>query len=415
MAYATVHRFAQSLKVGGEVNLPLQEDEVLSETDATGKLKIQAKRRNEVAMANFAMAFTSEGLLRMIYKSQSTDWPNGKAHLVVEQLMRKYKPQDTITIVEMRQRLAKVSMRSNEDPSTLFEQLSVIANLYYDKDLNRELSEEEQIATILTACPKAYETVLITEQRSRGVNLKLEHLEEVMTQFYRQTHNEKETEDENEITLTTFEGECYNCGEKGHRANKCPKPRTTQGFRSLPKCTKCDRFGHMEKDCWEKDENKEKRPEGWKPRNETTAAMLDEGVEFLLFASATRKDDEHKTTSEKKEHDQVSGYNDMSRTEVEIAKQDMEIKLTPSKWRPRVAHGTGTARQTNVSKSTETPAKERKVEENVKTMTKLIKKESASEKAGEGVVGNHQVGGKEDSDEQEAEKSAKTCFEGKEE
>ena len=77
-------------------------------------------------MANLSMAFTSEGSMGLIYKAMTPDWPGGLAYLVVEQLFKKYQPQDTVTRVELRQMLSKVRMKKGVDPATLFEQLASI-------------------------------------------------------------------------------------------------------------------------------------------------------------------------------------------------------------------------------------------------------------------------------------------------
>ena len=87
-------------------------------------------KRNNIAMANFTMAFTSESLMGLVYKAQSTKWPAGKASVVVKALLAKYMPKDRISRVELRQMLASVSMKDNEDPATLFEQISAIENKY---------------------------------------------------------------------------------------------------------------------------------------------------------------------------------------------------------------------------------------------------------------------------------------------
>jgi hypothetical protein len=125
-AYATVYKFWQALTDEDDDVRPSSEDEELDLTTAEGKKQEAAKKRNEVAMASFTMAFTSEGVVGMVYKSYTTEWPNGLAKLVVASLLKKYRPIDTISRVEMRQRLSKVAMKKGSDPSTLFEQLSAI-------------------------------------------------------------------------------------------------------------------------------------------------------------------------------------------------------------------------------------------------------------------------------------------------
>jgi len=49
--------------------------------------KIEAKKRNEVAMANLAMAFTNEARMGLIYKSMTTEWPSGLAYIFIEVLI----------------------------------------------------------------------------------------------------------------------------------------------------------------------------------------------------------------------------------------------------------------------------------------------------------------------------------------
>ena len=55
-----------------------------------GKKIETAIRKNEIAMVSFANAFTTEGLIKIIYSSCSDEWPEGLAHLVVQELLRKY-------------------------------------------------------------------------------------------------------------------------------------------------------------------------------------------------------------------------------------------------------------------------------------------------------------------------------------
>ena len=127
-AFATVSRFAEAL--APHAMMPAREDELFDETTEDGRLKALAIRRNGVAMANLSMAFTSEGTMGLVYKAMTPEWPGGLAYLVMEALNKKYRPQDTITRVELRQKLNKVAMKKNQDPATLFEQVSSIENQY---------------------------------------------------------------------------------------------------------------------------------------------------------------------------------------------------------------------------------------------------------------------------------------------
>jgi hypothetical protein len=138
-------------------------------------------------------------------------------------LMKKYRPIDTISRVELRQKLNKVTMKKGEDPAALFAQLSVIENQYTAP--GRTLDEGDLIAVVLDAAPDEYQAVLTSEQRVRGDALTLADLEVVMNQHWRQIKRNKDekSDDEGEIALASFGGVCYNCNKTGHKANHCPE------------------------------------------------------------------------------------------------------------------------------------------------------------------------------------------------
>ena len=104
--------------------------------------------------------------------------------------------------------------------------------------------------------------------------LELSDLEEVMNQHWHQIKKDDEDNAEEkgkELTLSAFNGKCFNCGEMGHRANKCP-----QGKKKFAgTCHNCGEQGHKSSDCWEKEENKSKRPSYFKPKKEQSAAAVE--------------------------------------------------------------------------------------------------------------------------------------------
>ena len=66
-AYATVFKFVQALREGGEAELPGTEAAGADETTAAGR----ATKRNAIAMASFTMAFTKEKLIGMIKRAKT--------------------------------------------------------------------------------------------------------------------------------------------------------------------------------------------------------------------------------------------------------------------------------------------------------------------------------------------------------
>jgi hypothetical protein len=176
VAYANVCKFLGALKKGGEASMPSSDAVVIDIATEQGKMVAKAKERNSLAMANLTMAFETENLFGLIYKTMSTDWPGGLAHEVVVQLFNKYSsPDDRISRVELRTMLNGVSMRDTEDT---------------------ERSEAR------------------------------------------------------------FQGNCRDCGKQGHK----------------------------ERNCWQKEENKSNRPQGYKMPNEVANLSLDNNktIEYLL-------------------------------------------------------------------------------------------------------------------------------------
>lgn len=103
MAFATAKGVAQALKK--EADLPASQNEALNETEDADKPKIKARNRNSIAMSYLVSAFKSEADLSLAYEAMDDDWPGGQAHLVVTALKEVYQPSDSITEVELYEKL----------------------------------------------------------------------------------------------------------------------------------------------------------------------------------------------------------------------------------------------------------------------------------------------------------------------
>jgi hypothetical protein len=98
---------------------------------------------------------------------------------VVEQLFKKYSPNNKIPRVELQSMLNAVTMRDSEDPGILFEQMTVTQNC--GDTVTHQIDKEELIAVlIMGAAPKEYILVITSEQRAKGNQMSLENLEIVI-------------------------------------------------------------------------------------------------------------------------------------------------------------------------------------------------------------------------------------------
>ena len=113
-----------------------------------------------------------------------------------------------------------------------------------------------------------------------------------------------------ETTLTNvlgnFNGECYECGVKGHRAHQCIAEGTSNGgcggcdgggghggcgghggnkTRFQETCNYCHKKGHKEDACWEKDSNARSRPKNYKTAKDKEAGAA--SVEVLVLMVET--------------------------------------------------------------------------------------------------------------------------------
>jgi hypothetical protein len=78
-----------------------------------------------------------------------------------------------------------VTMKVNEDPSTLFEQVCAIQSRY--NTATHTIDEEELIVVLMRAAPNEYVDVITSESNAKGNKFSIDDLENVMYQRWQQT------------------------------------------------------------------------------------------------------------------------------------------------------------------------------------------------------------------------------------
>ena len=90
------------------------------------------------------------------------------------------------------------------------------------------IEEEDLIATVIAAVPSKYQSIVAVQQQIQGGKLTLNHLEDAMRQLYQQSSQDKgqnsrrgDSGEKEEMVLNVFDGICYLCQKKGHKAHFC--------------------------------------------------------------------------------------------------------------------------------------------------------------------------------------------------
>ena len=265
-AYCQMRKVFDYMGLTQHPDLPTKE--VADAANPHSKQQQAALSKNEQAMYYLTLAFQTEQLLGMIYKSQTPEYPNGLAWMVVKSLHEKYRPKDRISRVEMRRDLAAVKLGKKEDPARLFEELHRLQNMYMDKDAGIEISQDDLIAQAFSAAPEQYQAVMIGEQRFKGDQLTLDDLEQVMDQHWRATYGRAKTNTESsdgakEIVMANT---TVNATRTAQRRGGRQGGGNTGGNTKDVVCHLCKRKGHYARDCWMDPKNADKVPAWFKPR-----------------------------------------------------------------------------------------------------------------------------------------------------
>ena len=206
--------------------MPTNEESTTTETHTAEN--IEAKKRNLTAMYYLTLAFTTEAMMGVIFTAQTAEWPSGLAYLVVVALFDKFRPKDTISRVELRMQLAKLSMKATDKPSVIFEKISSIKNkfertLTNDGTAKAVIDDEEYLAAAMAAAHEKYKAIVTSVQITKGDAMALKDLEKAMNQYYRVlngSNNEMQKEETQGQEYTMYNADGRGRGRGGRNRGR---------------------------------------------------------------------------------------------------------------------------------------------------------------------------------------------------
>jgi hypothetical protein len=224
-AFGQVEVFSDALMARGHPDMLMDHKTVIPDDgQGQGKKQARAKKENAKAVAYYTLELKSARLRAMINTAKTDEWPGGEAWMINAALVKKYRPDDIIAAAESSHILNDVSMKKNEDPAILFEQLAEIEVAYADTTI--KITEQGCIGVVFATAAEKYHSVLTSEQRTKGADLTMDDIEDAVNQLWRQGGGSPKKHTGNDgggMVFAAFGGTCYNCQDKGHRANQCPK------------------------------------------------------------------------------------------------------------------------------------------------------------------------------------------------
>jgi hypothetical protein len=227
---------------------------------STYKVVIKVMKENRKCIAFYAIALEQMKLPRLLTKAKTEAWPGGEAWKVNKALMTKYRPDDVLTVSELKKCLSNVTLNGNQDPSDLFEELADIEHAY--SETAATLGTQDLIGAVFVAATEKYNTVLNITSDIKGKGLDIDDIEKVVYTLWRQgggkpTANNKEQE----LVPGAFAGNCYVYKEQGHKATDCPSKTNSGGGGNkaysksssskkacMGSCNNCGKFGHEKGD-----------------------------------------------------------------------------------------------------------------------------------------------------------------------
>jgi hypothetical protein len=222
--------------------------------------------------------------------AKSIEFPYEIACMALKELRKYFIPAGTMTKAGLKKMLQQVNMKGNRDPKNLGCELIRVRSMFIEAGFNIE--ESDLVDQALMALPGSENADAMIAAHCNATTPGEPTLKEILQaardKFEFSNKDIPKSNKTSEVTLSSFEGNCFHCGEQGDKASDCPEKGDSES-KFKGKCNSCSKLGHKAENCWEKEENADKRPKGWvscKKKNEADGSNKSEvgatNIEFVL-------------------------------------------------------------------------------------------------------------------------------------
>jgi hypothetical protein len=222
---------------------------------------IALRNQNKKAFMLLTLAITERVSYDAIINARTTELPNGDAKLAWTHLLELHQPTTRTELHHLQQQFHQCTLKSiTKNPDDWFAQLEHI-RVQLRIDHATDIPDDQMKTQILyNTDPDEYKIAkeLLKHQLNMGNDVTINTIKSTYRQIYgshvlehKQTKQHKGGRS-SEVALVAkgkfakkFKGDCRHCGRKGHKSP----------------------------DCWEREQNKAKRPTNWKSQHKETALV----------------------------------------------------------------------------------------------------------------------------------------------
>jgi Reverse transcriptase (RNA-dependent DNA polymerase) len=245
LAYSNMHK-CRSILDDDTIVAPAA-SEVLDKINDAHIDKLDYRQQNSNAYTLLALSVVDPISYEAVRNATTEDLPFGDAKAAMKNLIKIYKPVTRTEMHALEHQFHHCQLlEDNSNPDKWFAKFDNL-RLQLKLDHSVNISDAKMITKILySEKPKLYDTIITMMKReiNNGVKLKLEKIKDDFRQQFANNKASSNTKPETALI------------------SKAGKPRTNKNIKG--DCRHCGKKGHKSNDCWERSENRAKRPPNWK-------------------------------------------------------------------------------------------------------------------------------------------------------